>query len=95
MRCWLQDEFYGAEYDAPGLSEALHNEIEPLGLRSICFDLGYFRTSFLTADHRGAEKERIADYKAINEKGVGGLAGELRFSREEKNYSPQIAHSCQ
>ena len=70
-----------------GLSESLHREIEPLGLRSICFDLGYFRTSFLTAEHRGAEKERIADYKAINEN-VGGLAGQLLYTRSEQFDSP-------
>ncbi|KAK7692558.1 hypothetical protein QCA50_004188 [Cerrena zonata] len=45
------------------LSVSLHDEISPLGLRSICFEPGYFRTSFLTADNRGSDKSRIPDYK--------------------------------
>ena len=48
-----------------GLSESLNAEIRPLGLRSICVDLGYFRTSFLDPNNRAPYTNRIADYKAI------------------------------
>lgn len=58
---------------SPGLSESLHSEIAPLGLRSICFDFGYFRTDFLASDHRGAHAPRIADYKAVGEAMDEGL----------------------
>ena len=48
-----------------GLSESLNTEIRPLGLRSICIDLGYFRTSFLDPNNRAPYTNRIADYKPI------------------------------
>lgn len=47
------------------LSEALHGEISPLGLRSIVFELGYFRSSLLTDSNRGGYSSRIADYKEM------------------------------
>lgn len=50
------------------ISTTLHDEISPLGLRSICVDFGYFRTSFLAPDHRTPEVSRIADYAAVSEK---------------------------
>ena len=46
-----------------GLSESLNAEIEPLGLRSILLEPGYFRTEFLTPDHRAPYKALIADYQ--------------------------------
>ncbi|KAK0229963.1 hypothetical protein EDD85DRAFT_850119 [Armillaria nabsnona] len=51
-----------------GISETLHVEVSPLGLRSICIDFGYFRTSFLTGDHRKPYVAKIDDYKEITEK---------------------------
>jgi hypothetical protein len=42
-------------------------EIVPLGLRSICFEFGSFRTEFLSDEHRGDVKERIPDYKDVHE----------------------------
>uniref|UniRef100_A0A0W0GBX8 Uncharacterized protein n=1 Tax=Moniliophthora roreri TaxID=221103 RepID=A0A0W0GBX8_MONRR len=56
-----------------GISETLHEEISPLGLRSVCIDFGYFRTSFLTPDHRKPYTPRIADYAPITEKSEAGL----------------------
>ncbi|KAL1725378.1 hypothetical protein EV714DRAFT_221409 [Schizophyllum commune] len=51
-----------------GINESLHSEIAPLGLRSVCFDFGYFRTKFLTADHRTPYEPRIEDYREATEK---------------------------
>ncbi|KAK0205592.1 hypothetical protein DFS33DRAFT_780846 [Desarmillaria ectypa] len=51
-----------------GISETLNVEVSPLGLRSICIDFGYFRTSFLTPDHRKPFVPRIDDYREITEK---------------------------
>lgn len=49
------------------ISETLHDEISPLGLRSISFEFGYFRTSFLEAGHRAEYKPRIRDYNPTTE----------------------------
>ncbi|TFK17998.1 short chain dehydrogenase [Coprinopsis marcescibilis] len=48
-----------------GISYSLHEEIAPLGLRSICVDFGYFRTSFLSEGQRAPAVSRIADYQAV------------------------------
>jgi NAD(P)-dependent dehydrogenase (short-subunit alcohol dehydrogenase family) len=58
-----------------GISETLHAEISPLGLRSICFDPGYFRTAVLAADNRTPFKSRIADYKKMAEQTDARLSG--------------------
>lgn len=47
------------------LSESLDSEIKPFGLRSICFEPGYFRTNFLAENNRGQGKARIADYQEL------------------------------
>ncbi|CAA7268709.1 unnamed protein product [Cyclocybe aegerita] len=46
-----------------GISETLHDEISPLGLRSICVDFGYFRTALLESDRRVTKPTAIADYR--------------------------------
>ncbi|KAJ3523754.1 hypothetical protein NMY22_g11298 [Coprinellus aureogranulatus] len=63
---------YGGLYAATkwairGLSETLNEEITPLGLRSICVDLGYFRTAFLKDGQRGAPISRIPDYQPLTD----------------------------
>lgn len=55
------------KYAVRSLSQTLDVEISPLGLRSIVFEFGYFRTSFLTPDHRSAHKGRIEDYREMSE----------------------------
>lgn len=63
-----------------GINETLHIEISPLGLRSTCIDFGYFRTDFLTGDHRSPPLYRIEDYREITTKGNDSLAGKLTSS---------------
>lgn len=48
------------------LSDSLNQELNSIApeLRSIIFELGYFRTSFLTASNRAPYEPRIADYAA-------------------------------
>lgn len=58
------------------MSETLHAEISPFGLRSTCIDFGYFRTEFLTNDHRAPYVPRIADYKEMSEQSNASLVGE-------------------
>jgi len=53
---------------ALGITESLHAEISPLGLRCVCADFGYFRTSFLEADQRKPKVARIDDYKETSDK---------------------------
>ncbi|KAF8303310.1 NAD(P)-binding protein [Clavulina sp. PMI_390] len=47
------------------ISESLHAEISPLGLRSVCLEPGGFRTSFLQAGNRTSYVSRIPDYAPI------------------------------
>jgi hypothetical protein len=63
-----------------GLSETLHAEISPLGLRSIYFEPGYFRTAFLEQSHRSAYDPRIADYDELTRKANEALVGSSAFS---------------
>ncbi|KAF8874875.1 hypothetical protein CPB84DRAFT_1829302 [Gymnopilus junonius] len=56
-----------------GISETLHTEISPLGLRSIHFDFGYFRTSLLQPSQRAPKVARISDYKEISDRVEQGL----------------------
>ena len=58
-----------------GISESLHLEISPLGLRSIIFEPGYFRTDFLTDDNRAPWISRILDYEPITTETHQGLVG--------------------
>ncbi|RDB30241.1 hypothetical protein Hypma_007082 [Hypsizygus marmoreus] len=51
-----------------GISTTLHDEISPLGLRSVVIEFGYFRTTFLAADHRTLQVSRIVDYKPMTDK---------------------------
>ncbi|KAF8303311.1 NAD(P)-binding protein, partial [Clavulina sp. PMI_390] len=47
------------------ISESLHAEISPLGLRSLCLEPGGFRTSFLQAGKRTTYTSRIPEYAPI------------------------------
>ena len=62
-----------------GLSESLHAEISPLGLHSIYFKPGYFRTSFLAQDHRSPHNPGIEDYAKMTRQVNNGLVGFLPF----------------
>ncbi|KAF9525424.1 hypothetical protein CPB83DRAFT_943586 [Crepidotus variabilis] len=56
-----------------GISSSLHAEISPLGLRSVCVELGYFRTALLDGDQRTPAISRISDYKELSEKAETGF----------------------
>ncbi|KAK0200067.1 hypothetical protein DFS33DRAFT_216038 [Desarmillaria ectypa] len=57
--------YNGSKFAIRGISESFHQEIAPLGLRSICFDFGFFRTNFLSPGHRTLGKAGIAGYQEI------------------------------
>jgi len=65
--------YIATKYAVRGISESLHQEISPLGLRSIIFEPGYFRTEFLTDDNRAPWISRISDYEPITTKVQQGL----------------------
>ncbi|TCD69272.1 hypothetical protein EIP91_008207 [Steccherinum ochraceum] len=44
--------YQGSKHAVRGLSESLRQEIEPLGLKSICIEPGFFRTEFLQPGNR-------------------------------------------
>lgn len=79
-----------------GISETLHEEISPLGLRSTCIDLGYFRTSLLGDGQRVPYKPRIDDYKPITEKAEASLQGKARLHYIETDHiCPSAANGKQ
>ncbi|KAF9560041.1 short chain dehydrogenase [Agrocybe pediades] len=71
--------YSSTKWSLRGLSETLHEEISPLGLRSICIDFGYFRTPMLQPGRRQERVERIVDYKEIVD------AQEERLQRTDGN----------
>ncbi|KAJ3553600.1 hypothetical protein NP233_g12607 [Leucocoprinus birnbaumii] len=46
--------YAASKHAVRGVSISLDDEITPLGLRSICIEPGYFRTSLLSGDNRNA-----------------------------------------
>ncbi|THH02229.1 hypothetical protein EW026_g613 [Hermanssonia centrifuga] len=50
-----------------GLSEALHTETSPFGLRSICIDAGFFRSNITEGVHHVSPEARIDDYRKMVE----------------------------
>ncbi|KAJ6544483.1 short-chain oxidoreductase [Mycena capillaripes] len=65
--------YCATKYTLRGISESLHLEIAPLGLRSTCIDFGYFRTTFLDPAHRAPYIPRIEDYNEITKKSNDAL----------------------
>ncbi|KAI0293638.1 short chain dehydrogenase [Multifurca ochricompacta] len=57
--------YISTKFALRGLSETLDDEITPLGLRSIIFELGFFHTEFLAASNCSPYISRIEDYKEL------------------------------
>ncbi|KAF4543307.1 Short-chain dehydrogenase/reductase SDR [Lasiodiplodia theobromae] len=47
------------------LTEAMHDELAPLGVRVCLVQLGHFRTNFLQPGHRRKVQAHISDYDAV------------------------------
>ena len=47
------------------IAESLHEEISPLGLASLVFEPGYFRTDLLIAENHTKHHSKIPDYEQI------------------------------
>jgi NAD(P)-dependent dehydrogenase (short-subunit alcohol dehydrogenase family) len=56
--------YSSTKFAVEGLSEALHEELEPLGIHVTAVEPGYFRTDFLDESSLSVSLDRIADYDA-------------------------------
>lgn len=56
--------YSSAKFAVEGISEALHDELAPLGIHVTVVEPGYFRTDFLDASSLSVSQPRIADYEA-------------------------------
>jgi NAD(P)-dependent dehydrogenase (short-subunit alcohol dehydrogenase family) len=56
--------YSSAKFAVEGISEALHDEVAPLGIHVTVVEPGYFRTDFLDASSLSVSSPRIADYDA-------------------------------
>jgi NAD(P)-dependent dehydrogenase (short-subunit alcohol dehydrogenase family) len=54
--------YCATKFAVEGISEAMSQELEPLGIRATVVEPGYFRTSFLSADSVVSTSARIDDY---------------------------------
>ncbi|KAK7038827.1 hypothetical protein VNI00_010457 [Paramarasmius palmivorus] len=59
--------FAGTKWALRGISASLHDEIAPLGLRSICIDFGSFLTACNSPDARKPYIAKVPDYKKITD----------------------------
>src|SRR5262249_59813641 len=56
--------YSSTKFAVEGLSEAMHDELAPLGIHVTVVEPGYFRTDFLDASSLSVSVTRIADYDA-------------------------------
>jgi NAD(P)-dependent dehydrogenase (short-subunit alcohol dehydrogenase family) len=56
--------YSSTKFAVEGLSEALHDELAPLGIHVTVVEPGYFRTDFLDASSLAASARQISDYEA-------------------------------
>lgn len=56
--------YCSTKFAVEGLSEALHDELKPLGIHVTVVEPGYFRTDFLDASSLAVSTTSIADYNA-------------------------------
>lgn len=56
--------YSSTKFAVEGISEALHDELAPLGIHVTAVEPGYFRTDFLDASSLSVSANRIPDYDA-------------------------------
>jgi NAD(P)-dependent dehydrogenase (short-subunit alcohol dehydrogenase family) len=71
--------YCSTKFAVEGLSEALHAELDPIGIHVTVIEPGYFRTDFLDASSLSASATRISDYD--------GTAGAVREHAAAMNHS--------
>ncbi|ARO34205.1 short-chain dehydrogenase protein (plasmid) [Rhizobium sp. NXC14] len=71
--------YCSTKFAVEGLSEALHAELQPLGIHVTAIEPGYFRTDFLDSSSLSASGNRIRDYD--------GTAGAVRERAASLNHN--------
>jgi NAD(P)-dependent dehydrogenase (short-subunit alcohol dehydrogenase family) len=72
--------YSSTKFAVEGLSEALHAELEPLGIHVTVVEPGYFRTDFLDSSSLSVSRTRIEDYDATAGK-VRTVAADLSHNQ--------------
>jgi short-subunit dehydrogenase len=74
--------YNGTKFAVSGISEAMHEELAPLGIKVTVVEPGYFRTGFLNAGAKVVAKKIIQDYEDT-------AVGQLRAALEKTdNHQP-------
>jgi NAD(P)-dependent dehydrogenase (short-subunit alcohol dehydrogenase family) len=72
--------YSSTKFAVEGLSEALHQELAPLGIHVTVVEPGYFRTDFLDASSLSVSRKQISDYEATAGR-VRAIAGGLNHNQ--------------
>jgi NAD(P)-dependent dehydrogenase (short-subunit alcohol dehydrogenase family) len=72
--------YSSTKFAVEGLSEAMHDELAPLGIYVTVVEPGYFRTDFLDASSLSISSKQIPDYEATAGK-VRAVAGGLNHNQ--------------
>jgi len=72
--------YSSTKFAVEGLSEAMHDELAPLGIHVTVVEPGYFRTDFLDASSLSVSSRKIPDYEATAGK-VRTVAGGLNHNQ--------------
>jgi NAD(P)-dependent dehydrogenase (short-subunit alcohol dehydrogenase family) len=72
--------YSSTKFAVEGLTEALHDELKPLGIHATVVEPGYFRTDFLDSSSLAVAPDVIEDY-AETSGAVRTLAGELNHQQ--------------
>ncbi|MFL0181939.1 MULTISPECIES: oxidoreductase [unclassified Mycobacterium] len=71
--------YASTKFAVEALSEALHAELQPLGIHAMVVEPGYFRTDFLDSSSLQVQQHTIDDY-------ADGPAGKMRITAGERNH---------
>nr|WP_046286444.1 oxidoreductase [Mycobacterium sp. UM_NZ2] len=71
--------YASTKFAVEALSEALHAELQPLGIHAMVVEPGYFRTDFLDSSSLQIQQQTIDDY-------TDGPAGKMRITAGERNH---------
>lgn len=71
--------YASTKFAVEALSEALHAELQPLGIHAMVVEPGYFRTDFLDSSSLQIQQNTIDDYAT-------GPAGQMRVTADQRNH---------
>lgn len=71
--------YASTKFAVEAISEALHAELQPLGVHAMVVEPGYFRTDFLDSSSLQIQQNLIDDY-------ADGPAGKMRVAAGERNH---------